>query len=528
PLFVMNVYDRVVPNYATETLWVLSSGVCIVFLFDLVMKSLRAYFIDVAGKRSDILLSSNTFARVMDIRMQERPARVGSFANNLQEFDTFREFFTSTTLVALIDLPFILLFLLLIYGIGGSVVLVPVVIIPLTILISLTLQKPLEKVINETFAESSKKHAMLIESLTALDAIKGSRAEGVMQRRWEQFNARLARLALRSRLLSTGTMNVVQFFTQLSTVAVVIMGVYAIMEGELSVGGLIACTILTGRCLAPMGQVAAIFTRYHHSVAAFKSINRMMNLPVERPAGRKFLHRPRLNGDIQLNNLTFCYPGTKIPALRNVNLRIAAGEKVAVIGKTGSGKSTLQRLLMNFYQPTEGSILVSGTDINQLDPAELRGSISYMPQDVMLLDGTVRENIALSAPLSTDSAVMRAAAIAGIDDYINQHPQGYDLQVGERGSNLSGGQKQAVTIARALITEAPVVLMDEPTTAMDSTTEMLFQQRFRPYIENRTLILITHKSSMLALVDRLIVLNDGMVVADGPKQDVLNALAGRN
>ena len=255
PLFIMNVYDRVVPNHAIETLWVLASGVAIVFLFDLLMKSLRGYFIDAAGKRADIILSSSTFARVMDLKLSHRPGRVGSFANNLQEFDSFREFFTSTTLITLIDLPFVFLFVLLIFSIGGVLAVVPMVAIPCIFIAGMLVQKPLQKVINATFMESAKKHAMLIETLTALDAVKGARAEGVMQRRWEEFNAKLARLGLKSRFLSLTTVNVAQLVQQLGTVAVVVLGVYAITRGELSIGGLIACTILTGRCLAPMSQV---------------------------------------------------------------------------------------------------------------------------------------------------------------------------------------------------------------------------------------------------------------------------------
>ncbi len=525
PLFVMNVYDRVVPNQALETLWVLASGVGIVYIFDLVMKSLRGYFIDAASKRADILLSAKTFSRVLDIKMNARPQRVGSFANNLQEFDTFREFFTSTTLIAIIDLPFVILFVLLIYSIGGILAVVPATAIPLIIIVGMLFQKPLQELIQKSFAESAKKHAMLIETLTALDTIKGARAEGVMQHAWESVNARIARLSLKSRFLSLSTINIAQIIQQLSTVAIVILGVYAIMDGNLSVGGLIACTILTGRCLAPMSQVASILTRYHHSITAYQAINRVMNLPVERPEGRKFLHRATITGDIEFRNVTFSYPDQKIPALNDVSFKIAAGEKIGIIGKTGSGKSTLQKLIMNFYDMNSGNLLVSGTDINQLDPTDLRQNISYVSQDITLFSATVRENIVLGTPLSDDASVLEAATLAGISQFLNEHPEGFDLMVGERGSNLSGGQRQGIAIARALVSRAPIVLLDEPTNAMDNTTELAFVNRFKTYIENRTLLLVTHKSSMLSLVDRLLVLNNGQLVADGPKDDVLKMLA---
>ncbi len=528
PLFIMNVYDRVVPNHAVETLWVLASGAVIVFLFDLLMKSLRGYFVDVAGKRADILLSSKTFSRVMDIKMDQQPNRVGSFANNLQEFDSFREFFTSTTLIAVIDLPFVLLFILLIYGIGGTLAVIPLIAIPLILAICVLFQKPLREVIEKTFSESAKKHAMLIESLTALDAIKGARAEGVTQRKWEEYNARLAKFGLRSRVLSLGTINISQTIQQACTIVVVIAGVYLIMGGNLTVGGLIACTILTGRCLAPMGQVAGILTRYHHSLAAYGAIDNIMSLPVERPLGKKFLHRQHLDGSVSFRDVKFAYPEQKVAALQNINFNIEPGERVAIIGKMGSGKSTLLKLIMGFYQPAEGNILVSGTDINQIDPTDLRRNITYVPQDIALLSGTIRENIVLGTPLASDEAVLQAATISGLLEFVNQHPEGFDLQVGERGRNLSGGQRQAVAIARAFITHSNLLLLDEPTNTMDSTAEQIFKQHLIDSMKDETMLLVTHKASMLPVADRIIVVNEGQIVADGPRDEVLNALAGLN
>ena len=527
PLFIMNVYDRVVPNHAIETLWVLASGIAIVFIFDLIMKSLRGYFIDAASKRADITLSAQTFNRVMDIKMSHRPNRVGSFANNLQEFDSFREFFTSTTLVALIDLPFVILFVLLIYLVGGVLAIVPLVAIPMIILAGLALQRPLHGIITETFKESAAKHAMLIEVLASLDTVKGARAEGVMQKRWETFNAKLAKMGLRSRFLSMSIVNLAQLIQQTSTIAIVAVGVYAIIDGNLSVGGLIACTILTGRCLAPMGQVAGILTRYHHSIAAFNAIDRVMALPVERPAGKSFLHRPSIKGDIEFKEVTFNYRDQQISALSNISFKITEGEKVAIIGRTGSGKTTLQKLIMDYYEPDAGAILVSGTDINQIDPTDLRRNMSYVPQEISLFSGTVRENIVLGTPLATDEAVLEAARVAGILDFLNTHPEGFDLDVGERGERLSGGQRQGIAIARAIINRAPILVLDEPTASIDNTAEMLFLKHFFEYAKNRTLLLVTHKTSMLSLVDRLIVLNDGKIIADGPRDEVLKMLAGK-
>jgi len=526
PLFIMNVYDRVVPNYAIETLWVLASGVFIITLFDLAMKILRGYFIDIAGKRADVLLSAKTFSRVMDIQLDQRPKQIGSFANNLQEFDTFREFFTSTTLTTLIDLPFVVLFLLIIYSIGGPIVFVPLVAVPLVIGIGLIIQKPLQNLIDDTFAQSAKKHALLIEALSSLDAIKSNRAEGVIQKRWENFTGQLARLSLKSRLLTMGAINFSQIIQQLATVGVVVVGVYLIMDGTLSVGGLIACTILTGRCLAPMGQIAGILTRYQHSIASYRSIDNMMNLPVERPEGKSFLHRSNLSGAVEFRNVTFSYSGQGNAAIKQMSFTIEPGEKVGLIGKMGSGKTTIQKLCMGFHRPKEGTILLSQTDINQLDPQDVRRNAIYVSQDVQLFSGTVRENITLGAPLATDEEIRRAAELAGLLDYINQHPEGFDLQVGERGGLLSGGQRQAVALARALINEAPLMLLDEPTSGMDSTAEMAVKQHLEQFCQDKTLLLITHKTNMLTMVNRLIVISDGQLVADGKRDDVLRALAG--
>lgn len=526
PLFIMNVYDRVVPNYAIETLWVLASGVFIIVLFDLAMKILRGYFIDIAGKRADVLLSAKTFSRVMGIRLDQRPKQIGSFASNLQEFDTFREFFTSTTLTTLIDMPFVILFLLIIYSIGGPIVYVPLVAVPLIICIGLLIQKPLQNLIDDTFVHSAKKHALLIEALSSLDAIKSNRAEGVIQKRWENFTGQLARLSLKSRLLTMGAINFSQIIQQLSTVGVVVVGVYLIMDGGLSVGGLIACTILTGRCLAPMGQIAGILTRYQHSVASYRSIDNMMNLPLERPEGKNFLHRTNLSGAVEFRDVTFSYTGQAAAAIKQLSFTIEPGEKVGLIGKMGSGKTTIQKLCMGFHQPTEGTILLSQTDINQLDPQDVRRNAIYVSQDIQLFSGTVRENITLGAPLATDDEIRSAAELAGLLDFINRHPEGFDLQVGERGGLLSGGQRQAVALARALINDAPLMLLDEPTSGMDSTAEMAVKQHLEQFCQDKTLLLITHKTNMLTMVNRLIVVNDGQVVADGKRDDVLRALAG--
>ncbi len=524
PLFVMNVYDRVVPNHALETLWVLAIGVTIVYLFDFLMKSLRGYFIDTAGKRSDIILSATIFEKVLGIKMEARPPSVGAFASNLHEFESFREFLTSATLTTLIDLPFLFIFIAVIYMLGGDLAFIPLAILPLAILGSLVIQGPLKKTINELFKISSQKGATLVESLTNLDSIKSTGAESQIQQQWEQTIGQISRLSLKSRFLSSIAVNFSTFLQQMSSVAVVVYGVYKISEGDLTTGGLIACTILTGRALAPVTQVASLLTRFHQAKTSLGSLNNMMSMPVEREPGKKFLHRPTFKGAIEFKNVSFSYPGQPIKALDTVSFKINAGERVGFIGRIGSGKSSIEKLMMKLYEAQEGSILVDGTDIRQIDPSDLRRQIGYVPQDISLMFGSVKDNITLGSRYADDATILRAAEIAGVTNFVNKHPAGFDLPVGERGSALSGGQRQSIAVARALLLSPPIFIMDEPSNSMDNSTEEVFKQRFSEQLKSETLILVTHRSSLLTLVDRLIVLDGAKIIADGPKSTVLEAL----
>lgn len=526
PLFIMNVYDRVVPNNTTQTLWVLASGVAVVYIFDFIMRTLRGYFIDIAGKKIDVILSANIFEKVMGIRMEARPLSVGAFASNLQEFESFREFITSATITTLVDLPFVILFLTLIWWVGGAAVVPLLVAIPLILLVSLIIQRPLANVIKETFRTASQRQSTLIESLTGLETVKAIGAEGPMQRRWEQLIGHLGQLSLKARLLSAANVNMATFIQQIATIAVVIVGVYLIGEREMSVGALVACTLLAGRTLAPLGQVAGLLTRYHHARAALDNINRMMQLPMERETGKSFVHRPKFGGAIEFKDVGFSYPAQPVAALQNVSFRINAGERVGIIGRIGSGKTTIEKLILGLYQPSSGSVWIDGVDLQQIDPADLRKNVAYVPQDSMLFFGTVRENITYGAPYVDDIAMLRAAEIAGVAEFVNRHPQGFDMPVGERGEGLSGGQRQSIAIARALLLDPVMLLLDEPSNSLDNRSEENLKARLSQHLAGRTLLLVTHRASMLSLVDRLIVLDSGRVVADGPKAQVLEALSG--
>ena len=524
PLFVMNVYDRVVPNHALETLWVLAIGVATVFVFDLLLRSLRGYFIDMAGKKADVILSATIFEKVMGIKMASRSNSVGSFANNMHEFESFREFFTSATLTTLIDLPFMFLFIFVIWTISGELAFVPLAAIPLGIIVSLIIQVPLSRTIKQLFRHSGQKSATLIETLTGLETIKSIGAESQIQRKWEQTIGFIAKYSQKARILSSMAVNFSAFLQQMASVSIVVFGVYKISEGEISMGALIASTILTGRALAPLGQVAGILTRYHQSKAALSSLNHLMNLPVERPSGREFLHRPEFNGNIEFKKVSFRYPEQPMDALSDISFTIKQGEKVAFIGRIGSGKSSIEKLLLGLYEPLDGSILLDGTDVRQIDPVDLRRNIGYSPQDVVLFFGSIRDNIVMGAPFADDAAVIKAADIAGVTEFVNRHPAGFDLPVGERGEGLSGGQRQSVAIARALLLDPPVLVMDEPTNAMDNSTEELFKAKLASQLADKTMILVTHKASLLSLVDRVIVMDQGHLVADGPREQILTAL----
>lgn len=526
PLFVMNVYDRVVPNQAFETLWVLAIGVSIVAIFDFAMKELRGYFLDVAGKQVDTTLSASIFEKVLGLRTASRPTSVGGLANTLHEFDTFRDFITSATITTVIDLPFVMLFLFVMLWVGGWIVAVPLLAIPLMIAAAMLLQVPLEHELKKSLRVASQKQSVLIETLTGIETIKAIGAESPAQRKWEQLLGESGRLAISTKLLSTTIVNLAMLIQQLAYIIVVIYGVYLISDRLLTVGGLIACTILTTRILAPFSQIAGLTTRYFQALQGLRGIDRIMTLEVERPPGKSFVHRPALHGEVEFRNLSFTYPGQDAPSLINVSFKIKQGERVGIIGRIGSGKTTIQKLLLGLYQPTAGSIWIDGIDLQQIDPADLRRNIGHVPQDVMLFYGSVKDNIVLGAPYVDDVAMLRAAELSGASEFILRHPKGFEMPIGERGEGLSGGQRQSIAIARAMLLDPPLLILDEPSNALDNRSEEGFKTRLSAQLDDKTLILVTHRASLLTLVDRLIVMDNGHVIADGPKWQVLEALSG--
>ena len=524
PLFTMNVYDRVVPNNAIDTLWVLSIGLVLVLIGDLVLRIMRSKFVDLASSRADVKLSAFIMERVLGTRMEQRPASAGSFASNLRAFESVRDFIGSATVVAFIDLPFALIFFVVIGWIAWPM-LIPLVVGALVMLLyALAVQGRMHELAETTYRAGAQRNATLIEGLVGFETVKALAAEAPIQRKWEKSAALLARVGAQLRLLSSSASYSSAFVQQAINLAIVVVGVYLISERSLTMGGLIACTMLASRAMQPVGQVAGLLVQYHTAATALTSLNEMMKKDVERPEGSTFISRGNLKGAIEFRDVAFTYPNQTAPSLRGINLRIKPGEKVAILGRIGSGKTTLEKLILGLYQPSSGAVLVDGIDLRQLDPAELRRQIGYVQQDVMLFYGSLRDNLTMGAPLADDAAVVKAAEVAGLLPLVNAHPQGFDMVVGERGESLSGGQRQSVAIARAVINDPPILLLDEPTAAMDHSSEEELKKRLRDFATTKTVLLVSHRTSLLDLVDRIIVMDGGRIVADGPKEQVITAL----
>jgi ATP-binding cassette subfamily C protein LapB len=524
PLFTMNVYDRVVPNHATETLWMLAAGVLIVLLADIVLRTMRGYFLDLASRRVDIKLSSMIMGRVLGIRLEHRPISVGSYAVNLRSFETVKDFITSASITTLIDIPFALIFMAVIAWIAWPILVPLLVGLCVVLAFAWSVQGRLKELAETTYRASAMRNSTLIESLVGLDTIKAMGAESRMQRRWEETTSFLAHVGVKLRLLSNSAINVTLWGQQMVTIFVIVTGVYLITAGELSMGGLIACTMLSGRIMAPFGQLAGLITQYHNAQIALQSLEDIMDKPVERPEGNQFLSRETFNGEIEFKNVSFSYPGAETQSLSNISFKVKAGEHIAILGRVGSGKSTLQKLAMGLYQPTEGAILVDGIDLRQLDPSELRARIGYVPQDVTLFYGSLRDNLTLSNTQISDAALLRAVEVANLSEFVNSHPQGFDMLIGERGESLSGGQRKCVALARGVVRDSSLLLMDEPTGSMDHSTEIAVKTQLRELVKGRTWLVITHRNSLLEMVDRIIVVDKGKIVADGPRDNVVQAL----
>jgi ATP-binding cassette subfamily C protein LapB len=524
PLFIMNVYDKVVPNLAFNSLWVLAIGAGIAYIFDLVMRQLRSYLIDVAGKKVDIIVSSQLFAKAVGIPLEKRSPSVGGMAKQLGEFDSIRDILTSATITTLVDLPFALFFLTIIYLVAGDLALIPLVGSFIIIAYTLIMQPKLKAAIEESNKFSGLKHGHLIESLSSLESIKSSGAEGLVQKSWQQMIGHTASWQLKSKKISTSVTNVATFVVQTSVIFVVILGVYRVADNLISMGGIIAAVILSSRAISPMAQLAGLMTRGNQTASALRQLNEIMAQESEFENKGHLVSRQRLQGQISADHLAFSYPNSERPILHPLSIKIEPGERIAIIGRNGSGKSTLAKVLVGLFQPSKGSLTYDGLDSAQIHPSDLRRNFGYLPQDITLFHGTIRDNILFGTRQVTEHQLIRAVQLSGVNLFTNLESEGLDQQVGEGGRELSRGQRQTIALARATLNDPPVLLMDEPTASLDARAEKQFIQAMHNVSKDRTLLLITHKMHLLNLVDRIIVLDRGHIVADGAKADVLKKL----
>lgn len=524
PLFIMNVYDRVIPNNAIETGWALGIGALVIYGFDLAMRLIRAYLIDFAGRRIDVIAARRIFDQVLNMRIAKRPRSSGVFANMLKDFDSVRDFFTSATVTVLVDLPFSLFFLFVIYKIGGSIAFLLAALIVSVFLIGVLIQIPLKKSVRRSVHSSEAKHGLLVETITGLETIKSLGADGLMRARYMSHVGENAKHGQASRFWSGLGVNIATFLQNSASVVVILLGMYLVKDSTLTMGGLIACVILGGRAISPIGQIANLMARYHQAGSALRTIDTIMNQPVDRPEGKQFLQRAKLDGKIVFDRVSFAYPQVNNQVLDGISFQIEPGEKVGIIGRIGSGKSTIAKLLMGLYTPDEGTILLDDTDMRQIDPVDAKRNMAYISQDIILFSGNVRDNIALGMPHASEEQILEVAKASGVHDFISRHPMGYDAPVGEQGQALSGGQRQSIALARAMLVGPQIMVCDEPTNAMDSQAEKAFSDYVERQIEGRTLILITHKQHMLSMVDRLILIDRGKVIMDGTRDNVIEAL----
>ena len=520
-LFIMVVYDRVVPNQAIESLIALTIGVIIALGFDFLIKTLRANFIDRAGKRADIRMSKIIFNQLMTMNLASRSDRSGALASTVRDFESLRDFFTSATLVAIVDLPFIFLFIYIISLIGGPLAIVPLVCVPIVIIVGLVVQPFLAKLSLEGMKSGMSKQGVLVETLNGLETIKATGSGGLMRKRFEEATNEQSDQGFKTRAITQFAINSSASVQQFAQIAIIFYGVFLIQDNIVTMGALIAVVILAGRTLAPLTQVAQALTRVNTARTAFKTINELMKKPKDRDDNDNPLSRPNLKGEIEFKNVTFSYPGAKEPTIRDLSFKISPGDRVAILGKMGSGKSTIARLIAGLYEPDVGSILIDGVDLRQIDQADIRRNIGFMLQETWLFSGTVKENIQMGFVQYSDEHLLNVAKISGVDEFVRHNPAGYDFNLKERGEGLSGGQKQSINLARAILHNPALLILDEPTSSMDTATEKMIIDNLIDWSKDKTLVAITHRNSLVKVATRVIILDRGVIIADDTPDKLL-------
>jgi ATP-binding cassette subfamily C protein LapB len=526
PLFTMNVYDRVIPNKAISTLWVLALGVFLALGFDFILRVARARLIDEVSRALDAKLSQKLFEKVMNLPMAERQGSTGAFARRVSEFEQVRDFFASTTVVLVVDVIFLFLFLGLITILAGWLVFVPIVGIALMLIAGLSLQKAMGRAALDAQADSSLQHSVLVESIAGAETLKAARAEGQMLGRWRRYSAMSAATSERMRRLTAIAVNLASISQQTISVGLLIGGFYQFQQGDMTMGAIIAIIMLSGRSLQPIGQLAFLVTRGKQAFATLDSLQRMMDASDERQVAMRSIVPEIRAGHVELNDVSFRYPNAGRDSLDGLNLKIGPGERIGIIGRVASGKSTLGRVLCGLYPPTEGEMLVDGLDSRQYHPHQLRESFRFVAQDAEVFSGTVRDNLMLGAAKANDEQLIDAVVRSGADIFLSRDAAGFDLPVGERGSRLSGGQRALLVLARALVSPSKMLFLDEPTGSMDTQTELYFIEHLKTALApDQSLVVATHRHNMLSILTRLIVIDGGKILADGPRDDVLKHLS---
>lgn len=522
-LFSMIVYNRIIPANAMSSLYVLVTGMCILLIADYAIKTIRTKMLGLAGVEADVVIADKLFAQVIDLQYKSKRSSVGSLASVLKEYEQIREFFTSATLMSLIDMPFAIIFVAFIWLVGGLMV-VPVLIgIAILFLVTIYMQPRLKKISERAVEDSHNKHSVLVETLSGLETVKLLGAGGMMRRRFKNVVSKQAQLAEETKRHTFFSANLTQEVQQGVQIAVVTVGAITVTTGAYGYGAIIACTILAGKALLPFAQLAQLLSRLNQIIAGYRSLDGLMRQPVEHSHDNNYISRGKYEGRVEFKDVSFSYPGQASKALSGVSFTIEPGEKVAIVGRVGSGKTTVGKLISKLFNPDAGSISIDGVDLMQLDPAEVRENIGLVSQEPWLIAGTLEQNILLGALEANTEDMLWAAEVAGVSDFVNIHPQGYKMVVAERGEGLSGGQKQAITIARSLVKKPPIFIFDEPTSAMDAGTEKKLIESLKKVNVPQTLILITHRTALLTLVDRVIVLDKGAIVASGSVDGFMKA-----
>ncbi|MGD9664769.1 MAG: type I secretion system permease/ATPase, partial [Novosphingobium sp.] len=527
PLFSMNVYDRVIPNRASSTLWVLAFGVLMAFVLDYALRRARANVIDEIGRRLDLKLSQKIYGRLLATPLANKQGSTGGLAARVSEYAAVRDFFGSTTVVLVVDLAFMVVFIGVIAYIAGWLALVPLTAIVLMAIAGFRLQRKVVEAARDAQSDHGLQQTLLVESIAGMETLKSMAGEGGMVGRWYRLAEIGTASQQRLRKISASAVGLAATFQQVSTISLIIGGYYLFDAGKITMGAIIAIVMLASRSLSPAGQFAFLLTRARQSKETLDSIERLFDGEDERRKGSLTAPATIRSAAIRLENLEFRYPEAAQPALDNLNLSIRPGERIAVIGRVASGKSTLGRVLCGLYQPTEGAMLIDGIDSRQFRPHDVREAFRYVGQDANLFTGSVKDNLSLGRGDVADEALVRALQTTGADVFLARDSSGFDRAVGEHGRRLSGGQRSFLALARAFVSPSKLLYLDEPTGAMDSATEKLFVERLSQSLtQEQTLVVSTHRPALFALCDRLIVMDNGRIVADGPKEQIIAATGG--